>query len=136
MTTARLLLAGLLALRVAGAEVVGIDQPSRWFDPGASHHLEHGLGGAAIGVTGYAAAALVTDNRERRLAFAAGTGAVVGIGYELARGRDGTSLADPIDAAWVAAGAVAGALAADLTGQALSLAITPRSAAIALAIRF
>jgi hypothetical protein len=133
-------LACAAACACAGAEV-GVDEPRRWYDLAASHHGQHALGGAALGALGYGAAALVTEERDRRVACGIALGVVVGVGYEVAmaaRGGDGHSEgpADPVDAAWVAVGALAGVVVADLTGQAVELAVTPRSAAIVVAWRF
>lgn len=125
----------------ASALEVAVDDSARWYDLGASHHGQHALGGAAIGALGYGAAALVTDQRDRRLASGIALGAVAGVGFELLaaeRGGDGhgENLVDPIDAAWVVVGAAAGALLADLTHEAITIAATPTSVGAAVAWRF
>lgn len=121
-----------LAAAAPGLEV-GVDQPGAWADPDASHHGRHAAGGAALAAAVYAAAPVTT--RRRRYAAAIATAALAAVGWELVGARHG-SLADPVDAAWTAAGAAAGAAAADLAGCALTL--TPRrdGAAIGLAWRF
>lgn len=125
----------------ASALEVAVDDAGRWYDVGTSHHGQHALGGAAIGALGYGAAALTTDRRDCRLAAGIAVGAVAGIGFELAAAagggdRHGETLVDPIDAAWVVVGAAAGAVLADLTHEAVTIAVTPTSVGAAVAWRF
>jgi hypothetical protein len=118
-----------------GPWIVAVDRPERWADMSASHHGQHAAGGAAIGAASYLAS-VGLDDRGKRYAVAIAAGVTAGVGFELWEGRRGTSYADPIDAAYVAMGAAAGALAADLTGRTLSVALTPTSAAVGIAWRF
>lgn len=125
-------LLALLVVHLVGAAEVAVDQAPSWYRLDASHHGKHAAGGVVIGVATYAGTALVTDARGDRYSAAVVAGAAIGIGYELAAGRDGGSVVDPVDAAYVAAGALVGAALADLTGQLIS--ITPRHDGAALAI--
>lgn len=125
-----------LALSLPATEHVAIDQPNAWYAVNASHHGKHAVGGVAIGAVAYTGAAFATDEREDRYAAAVICGVAVGVGYELVEGRDGKSYVDPVDALWVAAGALVGAAIADATDQLLT--ITPKrdGAALTLAWRF
>lgn len=138
---ARLVLPPVVALlclvfSLPASEHFAVDQPSRFYDLSVSHHGKHALGGVAIGAVAYTGAAFATDEREDRYAAAVISGVAVGVGYELVEGRDGKSYADPVDALWVAAGALVGAAIADATDQLLT--ITPKrdGAALTLAWRF
>lgn len=125
----RTALLSLLAAAAFGSEAMhfAVDQPGSWYDPAVSHHARHGLGGGAIGALAYVGTVRLTPERDRRIAAATAIGLAVGAAYEVARGRDGSAYVDPIDALWVGAGAFAGAALADLTGQALSVAMRPES---------
>ncbi len=132
----RPLLATIAAVPLLGA-VVAIDRPSDWWEPSASHHEMHGLGGVALGFTSASLVSLATDARAAKYAVAIGTGAVVGVGYEVAHGwgSDGTYM-DPVDALWVVGGSVVGAALVDLTGQAVTVVAGPRQVAVGIAFRF
>ena len=141
----RFLAGGMVALADAHAADlhVGVDQPERWADPMASHHWQHGLGGVAIGALGYAGAALVTDERDERIAVGTAGGLVVGFGYEVGAalvadgaGSAGHSIVDPVDALWVGLFALGGAALADLTDRAITLHASGDHVAVAGVIRF
>ncbi len=113
-----------------------VDQPAHWADPDASHHGKHALGGVLIGAATYDVAALVTESRPRRFMAATISGAGIGLGYELIAGADGRSSVDPVDAGWVAAGALVGAAVMDITGQLFSITTRHDGVALALAWRW
>jgi hypothetical protein len=124
----------LLVLAIAAAATaadVGVDEPSRWWDPLASHHGLHGLGGAAIGCATFAAVA-PHAGRAASYGSAIAAAAVCGIGWELLAAHHGADLVDPVDAAWVVAFAPVGAAIADATG--LRITVLPRRDGAALAI--
>lgn len=131
-----LLLALPLATLVAADWNVQVDQPDRWWDPQASHHGKHGLGGLAIGVVGYELASLWTDDRSNRIVEATAAGLVVGVGYEVYHGYQSADYTDPVDALWVGAGSLVGAVLTDLTHQAVSVAIGPHEVSAGLCYRF
>lgn len=132
----RFLATGAIALAAVGAERIAVDQPDDWYRLDVSHHDAHALGGVAIGVVAFEAAAIATDDRAERYAIAVGAGAAIGLGYELFAGRDGRSYVDPVDAGYVAAGALIGAAVADLTNHAVTVIAHHDGAAIAVALRF
>jgi uncharacterized protein YfiM (DUF2279 family) len=109
---------------------VAIDQPDNWYDPQASHHAKHLVGGAAFGAVTFTAAELVTDSRPGAYVLAIAGGLCLGAGYELWNGRNGSCYVDPVDVAWTTAGAAIGAVIADYTGQAIGLALTHDSVAV------
>lgn len=120
----------MLAIMTAGADDWKVDDSGPWYSPSESHHGKHFAGGAVIGAATYCgAAALGVEDRLPRYVVAVGAGAVVGLGYEIAHGSD-TTLVDPVDAAWVTAGSLVGAVVADLTDQVLELSVGPRWAGI------
>lgn len=116
---------------LAASEVWQVDQPAEWWNPRASHHGKHALGGLALGALSFEAADLVTDDRAAHYAVAIGAGVVVGFSYEAWHARDGRSFNDPVDALYVVAGAAIGAVLADYTGQAVSVAIHRDGASLA-----
>lgn len=126
----------------ASAMDVGVDQPASWWNPRASHHGLHAAGGTVIGALGYEAAALVTDARDRRVAYATALGLAVGTAYEVAAAggllsdQHGESIVDPVDALWVTVGAFVGATVAEATHDAVTVALSPRGASIVVAWRF
>lgn len=128
----------LLALAASASDGMhfGVDRSADWYRLDVSHHDQHLVGGVAIGALSFIGASLVTDSRPARYATAIGAGVVVGYGYELATGRDGSSYVDHVDAGWVVVGAIAGAALTDLIGQ--EIIITPHhdGGAVALALRF
>ncbi len=130
--------AGMMALcldQTAAGMDVAVDRPGDWWHPSASHHGMHAEGGAVVGVVGYMGAAMVTDASDERIAMGTALGLAVGVGYELAR-AGGSCVADPVDAAYVVAGAFVGAVLADLTNDAVTVALNPRGASVILAFRF
>lgn len=108
------------AVLAATASECRVDQPDAWYDPSVSHHLKHAESGAIIGVAVYSLTATVTESRADRYATAIAAGAIVGVAYEVEHASR-HCYADPVDAAWVTVGAAVGALAADVTGQTVSL---------------
>jgi hypothetical protein len=130
--------AGMMAVCLDGTATaldVAVDRPGDWWNPQASHHSHHMEGGVVIGALGYEGAALVTDARDRRIAFGTAVGVAVGVAYEVEQAGGGT-LADPVDAAWVGVGALIGAVVADATNDAVSVALSPRGASIIVAMHF
>lgn len=127
----------LMATCAAAVERWTVDQPDSWYDPMASHHGKHGLGGIGVGVVGYGLGALVTESRPLRFGAAVAAGAVVGFGYEAYHASAGT-LNDPVDAGWVVAGAAVGGGLAWLTDGLLSASPTPdgHGAALTVAVRW
>lgn len=127
----------LLAVLVAPAgAVVAIDQPDGWADPATSHHDKHAMLGSVVGFVGYALAATVTDDRADRYITGVTAGCGTGVGYEIARGLGGKSYMDPVDAAWTAAGSIAGCVLADYFGQAVQFAVSADSASFGAQFRF
>ncbi len=120
---------------IAAAELA-IDQAPLWWEPSASHHGKHFLGGLPVGAGAYALTSLTDAPVEDRFITAAAAGAIVGVGFEVVRGWDGSSYVDPVDAAWVVVGSVAGAGLAHLTGQAMSVRASPDVVAVGIAWRF
>lgn len=135
MIAARIACIAILASAAAASDsvVVRVDQPDRWYQPGTSHHGKHAAGGLALGAVTFAA---VPAARATRYAVATAVGAAVGLGFELARGRDGSSYVDPVDVAWTTAGAAAGAALADLAGFAISATVNRRGASLGVRITF
>jgi hypothetical protein len=132
----RPILATIAAVPLLGA-VVAIDRPADWLEPSASHHGKHGLGGIPLGVASASLVSLATGARAAKYAVAIGTGAVVGVGYEVAMGWGSTgTYMDPVDALWVVSGAIVGAALVDLTGQAVTVVAGPHQVAVAIAFRF
>jgi hypothetical protein len=132
----RAALATIAAVPLLGA-VVAIDRPSEWLEPSASHHGLHAAGGVALGVASAGLVSLATDARAAKYAVAIGTGAVVGVGYEVAMGWGSTgTYMDPVDALWVVSGAIVGAALVDLTGRLVTVAAGPRQVAVAIAFRW
>ncbi len=134
--TGSVLLALGLAWGSIGAAEVRVDEPDRWSEPSASHHGKHFLGGIPLGVGAYAMTSLGDIPIGDRFITAAAAGAIVGVGFEVVRGWDGSSYIDPVDAAWVVVGSIAGAGLAHLTGSAVSLAARPGQASVTVAWRF
>lgn len=129
-------LACLPALDLGRAHVA-VDQPDAWYDPNASHHMEHAVMGALIGAPTYTVTRIVSDSRTAGYVAATGAGMLLGSLYEIQRGADGSAFIDPVDALlWTGGGALAGAFLADMTGEAISLIVTPDSAAVGLAFTF
>ncbi len=125
-----------LAWGSIGAAELAIDQPDAWWEPSASHHGKHFLGGLAVGAGSYALTSLGPVPVGDRFITAAAAGAIVGVGFEVIRGWDGSAYIDPCDAAWVVLGSVAGAGLAHLTGQAMSVRASPDVVAVGIAFRF
>lgn len=131
-----------LCLDQTALAAVGIDQPEAWWNPRASHHGLHAAGGAVIGALGYEGAALLTEDRDKRVAVGTACGLAIGAAYEVAAAgglcsdRHGEPLADPVDALWVVVGAFVGAVIADETGHAIQVALSPRGASILVTMRF
>lgn len=132
----RLIALLIIALSASAAEW-RVDESGSWSDISASHHDKHLLGGVVIGAAGYATAACFTERRLPRYAVAVGAGAIVGLSYEIAHGSD-TTVIDPVDACWVAAGSFVGAVLTDVADQALEISanLHHRGAAVAVAWRF
>jgi hypothetical protein len=129
----------MMALCLDGSALamdVAVDRPGDWWNPQASHHAEHAMGGALIGVAGYMGASLVTDDSDKRIAMGTACGLAIGAAFELERGRDGGCYVDPVDVAWTTAGALVGAVVADLTNDLATVAFGPRGASITVAWRF
>jgi hypothetical protein len=137
--------AGMMALCLDGTATaldVAVDRPGDWWNPQASHHGLHAAGGAVIGALGYEGAALLTDQRDRRVACATALGLAAGAAYELAAAgglcsdQHGEPIADPVDALWVGIGAFVGATVAAATNDVVSVALSPRGASIIVAMHF
>lgn len=120
-----------------GSAYVAVDNPSEWHEWDSSHHDQHFILGAAIGIPTYTVTRIVSESRTAGYVAATGAGMLIGSLYELQRGYDGSAYVDPVDALlWTGGGALAGAFLADMTGEAISLIVTPDSAAVGLAWEF
>ncbi len=128
--------ASIGVMQMVQAAEVAVDRGDQWFEPSASHHGLHFAGGMALGVVSYGTATLLDATRVYRYGTAAAVGLVVGAGYEVVRGLDGSSYIDGVDVAWTVAGSLAGAAVADLTGRVVGVAVGHRSAAVTVAFRF
>ncbi len=112
-----------------------VDPSADWYDPMGSHHLKHAELGVVVGYGTYAGASLAFESRAARYGSAIGAGIVVGFGYEIYH-RSDTTLADPVDAAYVVAGSLVGAVLCDLTCQAIEAYLAPDAAAIGYTARW
>lgn len=102
------LVALILPLTLSAADWK-VDQPSRWYDPEASHHGKHALIlGAPVAVISYVGLRIVGFNRP--VAFVGGSlaASAAGVVYELNGAADG-AYRDPVDVAWTALGGIVAA---------------------------
>ena len=117
------------------AATIAVDQPSGWYRYDVSHHGKHAQMGAVVGIAGWATGYALDCNRTGRIAIGTGSALAVGIGHEVARGK-GSTLIDPIDAAWTGVGGLASSLLCELGYSMISVATTADSAAVGVAWRF
>lgn len=119
-----------------GRAHVAVDQPDEWHRWDSSHHGKHFILGAVVGAPTYEVVWLATDSRPAGYAWATTAGLAVGTAYELQRGYDGSAYIDSVDILWTTAGALAGAVTADLTDRAVTAIITPDTVALAWRVEF
>lgn len=103
----------------------GVDEPSRWYDPSVSHHLQHGAGGFGVGAVAWGGAWLCGANRFTRVTASVGSGVVVGIGFEYYQAKRVQAMIDPVDALRVVGGSALAAGLGELGLVAVEIIITP-----------
>lgn len=106
------------------SDLFSVDQPNRWYDLNASHHEKHAVGGAVIGAATY----LTFQGHSKTLCYemSLASGTLVGFGYEFIEAKRNGSYRDPVDAAWVIAGAGVGAITTDFIGRGWQLLPQPK----------
>lgn len=133
LRVALLVLAGVVSLAAADDYRWGVDEPAQWYDVNTSHHLQHGVGGLAVGGVFWAGAWACGGDRVTRVTSAITAGVVIGVGFEFVQAEQVGALVDPVDALWVVAGAGVAAVLGEVGLSACSLLITPDRVAIGYA---
>lgn len=113
-----------------------VDDPSRWYDLQASHHLQHGVGGLGVGALVWTGAYVTGADRATRVTAAIGAGVVVGIGFEIYQAEKVGAWVDLVAAAWTVVGAAASALICEAGLHVINIYTTEDSVALGVAWRF
>ncbi len=119
-----------------GRAHIAVDRPSEWDEWDSSHHKEHFAMGCVVGAPSFLIARYAADSRPAGYLAAGVAGLVTGYGYEIQRGWDGSAYVDSVDAGYVLVGSLASAFVCDMTGEAISLIVTPDSASVGYAVRW